>query len=78
MAQSTVEDKFVYATSVIIQTLCVKKYFRHLILRKKVNTEVHVDNQDAIAILHNPVFYEKTKHLNVNLFFLSDVQKKGE
>ncbi|KAF2306341.1 hypothetical protein GH714_016833 [Hevea brasiliensis] len=40
-------------------------------------TDVFVDNQAAIAISNNPVFHGKTKHFNIKLFFLRDVQKEG-
>ena len=39
---------------------------------------VFVDNQAAIAISNNPVFHNKTKHFNIKLFFLREVQQKGE
>ena len=45
-------------------------------LEKKESTEVFVDNQAAIAISHNPVFDGKTKHFNIKLFFLREVQKE--
>jgi len=41
-------------------------------------TEILVDNQAAIAISHNPVFHGKTKHFNIKLYFLSEVQKNGD
>lgn len=43
----------------------------------KESIEVFVDNQAAITISHNPVFHEKTKHFNVKLYFLREVQKDG-
>jgi hypothetical protein len=41
-------------------------------------TEISVDNQEAIAISHNPVFHGKTKHFNIKLYFLREVQKNGD
>jgi hypothetical protein len=41
-------------------------------------TEISVDNQAAIAISHNPVFHGKTKHFNIKLYFLREVQKNGD
>jgi hypothetical protein len=36
-------------------------------------TEISVGNQAAITISHNPVFYRKTKHFNIKLYFLREV-----
>ncbi|RDX97935.1 DnaJ protein ERDJ3B, partial [Mucuna pruriens] len=63
ITQSTAEAEFIAATAAINQAL------------KKI--KIFVDNQAAIAISHNPVFHEKTKHFNIKLFFLREVQKDG-
>ena len=47
-------------------------------MEHKESTEILVDNKAAIAISHNPLFYKKTKHFNIKLFFLREVQKSGE
>ena len=45
-------------------------------LEQKESTEILVDNQATIAISHNPVFHGKTKHFNIKLFFLREMQKE--
>lgn len=77
VAQSMAEAEFITAAAVN-QTLWLRKIFSDLHMEQKVNTEIHVHNQGAIAFSHNPVFHGKTKHFNIKLFFLRDVQKKGE
>ncbi|XP_016690648.1 uncharacterized protein [Gossypium hirsutum] len=47
-------------------------------LEEKQSTEILVDNQAAIAISNNPVFYGKTKYFNIKLFFVREVQKSGD
>ncbi|XP_050935218.1 uncharacterized mitochondrial protein AtMg00810-like [Cucumis melo] len=44
----------------------------------KESTEILVDIKAAIAISHTPMLYKKTKHFNIKLFFLKEVQKSGE
>jgi len=41
-------------------------------------THIYVDNQVAITISNDPVFHDKTKHLNIKLYHLREEQKVGE
>ncbi|TYK29919.1 Retrovirus-related Pol polyprotein from transposon TNT 1-94 [Cucumis melo var. makuwa] len=77
-AQSTAEVEFIAATATANQALWLRKILLDLDLEQKESTEILVDNKVAIAISHNPVFYKKTKHFNIKLFFLREVQKSGE
>ena len=76
-SSTTAEAEFVAATAVVNQALWLKKILIDLKLEQKESTEILVDNQAAITISHNPVFHGKTKHLNIKLFFLREVQKDG-
>jgi hypothetical protein len=77
VAQSTVEAEFVAATAAVNQALWLRKILSDLNLEQKESTEILVDNQAAISISNNPVFQGKTKHFNIKLFFLREVQKDG-
>ena len=78
VAQSTAEAEFIAATATVNQALWLRKILLDLDLEQKESTEILVDNQAAIAISHNPVFHGKTKHFNIKLFFLREVQKHGD
>lgn len=78
VAQSTAEVEFIAATATVNQALWLRKILLDLDLEQKKSTEILVDNQAAIAISHNPVFHGKTKHFNIKLFFLREVQKLGD
>ena len=78
MAQSTAEAEFVAATAEVNQALWLRKSFGDLHMNQTKGTEVFVDNQFAIAISYNPVFYGKTKHFNIKLLFLREVQNNGD
>ena len=78
VAQSTAEAEFITATAAVNQALWLKKILCDLRMEHMNNTEIFVDNQATIAISHNPVFHGKTKHFNIKLFFLREVQKNGE
>ena len=77
VAQSTAEAEFVAATAAVNQALWLKKILIDLNLEQKESTKILVDNQAAISISNNPVFHGKTKHFNIKLFFLREVQKEG-
>ncbi|KAL0547185.1 hypothetical protein IC582_017113 [Cucumis melo] len=78
VAQSTAEAEFIAATATANQALWLRKILLDLDLEQKKSTEILVNNKAAIVISHNPVFYKKTKHFNIKLFFLREVQKSGE
>ncbi|OIT28784.1 retrovirus-related pol polyprotein from transposon tnt 1-94, partial [Nicotiana attenuata] len=77
VAQSTAQAEFVAATAAVNQALWLREILVDLHMEPRKSTEVFVDNQAAIAISHNPVFHGKTKHFNIKLFFLREVQKDG-
>ncbi|KAH9782217.1 hypothetical protein KPL71_008805 [Citrus sinensis] len=77
VAQSTAEVEFVAATAAVNQALWLRKILIDLNLEQEESTEILVDNQAAIAISQNLVFHGKTKHFNIKLFFLREVQKNG-
>ncbi|PHT56478.1 Alpha-mannosidase [Capsicum baccatum] len=78
VAQSTAEAEFIAATTAVNQALWLRKIMCDLHMEQNDGTEILVDNQAAIAISNNPVFHRKTKHFNIKLYFLREVQQKGE
>ncbi|WMV25236.1 hypothetical protein MTR67_018621 [Solanum verrucosum] len=72
------EAEFVAATVAVNQALWSRIFFVDLHMNQKKGTEVFVDNQSAIGISHNPVFHGKTKHFNIKLFFLRELQNNGD
>jgi hypothetical protein len=78
VAQSTAEAEFIAASAAVNQALWLQKILRDLHMEEEKPTEISVNNQAAIAISHNPVFHGKTKHFNIKLYFLREVQKNGD
>ncbi|GAU15672.1 hypothetical protein TSUD_109300 [Trifolium subterraneum] len=75
VAQSTAEAEFVAATN---QAIWLRNILADLGLKQEQSTQIFVDNQAAISISYNPVFHGKTKHFNVKLFYLREVQGNGD
>ena len=41
-----------------------------------MNTKIHIDNESRICIVKNPVFYSKTKHIEIRHHFIRDAYEK--
>lgn len=41
-------------------------------------TEIRVDNQPAVAIAKNPIFYGKTKHFKIKFHFVREAEQLRE
>lgn len=78
VAQSTAEAEFVAATAAVNQAIWLRNILADLGLKQEQSTPIFVDNQAAISISYNPVFHGKTKHFNVKLFYLREVQENGD
>ena len=46
-------------------------------MKQNEPTQIHVNNQAAIAISNYPVFHGKTKHFKIKLYHLREEQKDG-
>jgi hypothetical protein len=40
--------------------------------------ELQCDNQSAIQLIKNPVFHQRTKHIDVRYHFIRELQEKGD
>ena len=60
------------------QAIWLREILNDLNREQKESMKILIDNQVVIAISHNPVFHEKTKHFNIKLFFLRELQKDGD
>ena len=78
VAQSPAEAEFIAATAAVNQVLWLKKILCDLHLQQNHKIEVFIDNQAAIAISNDPVCHGKTKHFNIKLYFLREMQQNGE
>lgn len=78
VTQSTAEAELVAAAAAVNQAIWLRKIFEDLKMTQSGATTIHVDNQAAIAISRNPVFHKRTKHFNIKLYFVRDVQQDEE
>ena len=65
VALSSIEDEFVAATEAENEAMWLKGILNELWMDHKT-VEVFCANQSALQLIKNPVFHERTKHIDVN------------
>ena len=67
---SSCEAKYVVATSCACHALWLRKILKSLQLSQKEATKIFVDNKSTLALVKNPVFHGRSKHIDTRYHFL--------
>ena len=76
VALSTTEAEYIVLTEAVNEALWLKGFLDQLDFKQE-QVVVHCDSQSAIHLSKNTVFHERTKHIDVKLYFLRDIVAKG-
>ncbi|GJW33590.1 ribonuclease H-like domain-containing protein [Tanacetum coccineum] len=77
LSKSTAEAEYRAMASATSETIWVLKILKDLNLGNILPVNVFCDSQAAIKIAANPVFHERTKHLEIDLHFVRDKVLSG-
>ncbi|KAL0853708.1 hypothetical protein Bca101_058860 [Brassica carinata] len=61
---STSEAEYVAATSCVCHAIWLRNLLKELNLPQEKPTKIFVDNKSAIALAKNPVFHDRSKHID--------------
>ncbi|GJU51384.1 putative ribonuclease H-like domain-containing protein [Tanacetum coccineum] len=75
VANSTTEAEYVAASSCCGQVLWIQNKLLDYGYNF-INTKIFIDNESHICIVKNPVFYSKTKHIEIRHHFIRDSNEK--
>ncbi|GKB51085.1 ribonuclease H-like domain-containing protein [Tanacetum coccineum] len=75
VANSTTEAKYVAAASCYGHVLWIQNQMLDYGYNF-MNTKIFIDNESTICIVKNPVFYSRTKHIEIRHHFIRDSNKK--
>ncbi|GAB2282271.1 hypothetical protein Dimus_039531 [Dionaea muscipula] len=75
---SSSESEYVAAASCVSHCLWLRQLMRELEMEQLQPTVVRVDNQSAIAIAKNPVYHDRSKHIDVRFHFLREAIARGD
>jgi hypothetical protein len=70
VALSSCEAEYVAATAAACQGIWLRRLHDELLGRKHGAVELHVDNKSAIALMKNPVFHDRSKHIEIRYHFI--------
>lgn len=75
MANSTTEAEYVAAANCCGQVLWIQNQLLDYGFNF-MNTRIYIDNQSTISIVKNPVFHQRTKHIEIRHHFKRDANEK--
>ncbi|GKE21521.1 hypothetical protein Tco_1433033, partial [Tanacetum coccineum] len=76
MATSSTEAEYVVAASCYAHVLWIQNQFLDYGFNF-MNTKIFIDNQSTICIVKNPVFHQRTKHIEIRHHFIRDANEKN-
>ena len=72
MALSSCESEFMAATAAACQALWLKRLLSEITGWKEEKITLRVDNVSAIALMRNPVFHGRSKHIDTRYHFIRE------
>jgi hypothetical protein len=77
VAQSTAEAEYIAASTACREAVWLRKLLSDLFRSELEPTVIHCDNQSCIKLTENPVFHDRSKHIEMRYHYIRDmIQKK--
>ncbi|XP_035844135.1 secreted RxLR effector protein 161-like [Helianthus annuus] len=78
VALSSCEAEFMAATSATCQALWLRNLLSDLTGEAPQQVKLLVDNESAIALMKNPVFHGRSKHIDTKYHFIRECIERGQ
>jgi hypothetical protein len=75
---SSCEAEYVAANSAVCHLIWLRNMLKHLGFPQEDPTEIYIDNRSAIALAKNPVYHERSKHIDTRHHFIREHVKNKE
>ncbi|KAJ9542211.1 hypothetical protein OSB04_028717 [Centaurea solstitialis] len=72
------ESEFIAATAAATQALWLKRLLSKITDTKEQKVTIYVDNKSAIALMKNPVFHGRSKHIDTKYHFIRECVEKDD
>jgi hypothetical protein len=77
IAQSTVEAEYIVASAASREAVWLKKLLSDLFNVELEPILIHCDNQSCIKLSENPVFHDRSKHIEMRYQYVRDMVQKN-
>ena len=78
VAQSTAEAEYIAANAAACQAIWLRRILTDLNERQEDGTTIYCDNISTIALSKNPVFPERSKHIEIRYHFIRELVEIGD
>lgn len=77
VALSSCEAKYIAGTTTACQGVWLVRLLSELKGKREGVINIHIENQSAIELSKNPVFHDRSKHIDTRYHFIRDCVKEG-
>jgi hypothetical protein len=77
VALSSAEAEYMAASLAACEALWLRKLLLGLFRQELEATVIHCDNQSCIKLSENPVFHDRSKHIDIRYHFILDCVQRG-
>ena len=77
MALSSAEAEYMAVSTALCEAIWLRKLLVNLFKRRMEATRVLCDNQSCIKLSKNPIFHDRSKHIDIWCHFVRDCVQRG-
>jgi hypothetical protein len=78
MSLSSCESEFKAATAAAQQALWLRNLISEITKQEPAAITIFVDNNSAIALMKNPIFHGRRKHIDIKYHFIRECVENGQ
>jgi len=75
---SSCEVEYIVTNSVVCHLIWLRNMIKHLRFSQKNPIEIYIDNRLAIALAKNPLYHERSKHIDTRHHFIREHMENKE
>nr|GFA81579.1 retrovirus-related Pol polyprotein from transposon TNT 1-94 [Tanacetum cinerariifolium] len=75
---SSCEAEYIAATSCVCHAIWLRSMLKELHMEQEDATEIYVNNKSAIDLAKNPVYHDRSKHINTRYHFIRECIAKKD